>query len=261
MKHFEIPKPIGLTAICQEIDQTCSRADMYKRCGLRPGHLIVPMDPGSGRTTLLEYMTERYKEAGVLRFCSGLDDFIELTLDGSLLQLQRAFATIDAAAIYTNEFSDLIGMDISAIASHLGETQLSEFLKNCKRVCDHACVVFFVHSVPSGNEEKLLRKLCETVENIKQIPVKPYTKDEICSLIIKTLGNHGTEVKNETAFRSILSDIVSEFHISSVHDAIHTAKELIAFADFTNRTVMVDEKSLKRLVAKWQRESERSDVK
>ena len=227
MKHFEIPKPIGLTAICQEIDQTCSRADMYKRCGLRPGHLIVPMDPGSGRTTLL----------------------------------QRAFATIDAAAIYTNEFSDLIGMDISAIASHLGETQLSEFLKNCKRVCDHACVVFFVHSVPSGNEEKLLRKLCETVENIKQIPVKPYTKDEICSLIIKTLGNHGTEVKNETAFRSILSDIVSEFHISSVHDAIHTAKELIAFADFTNRTVMVDEKSLKRLVAKWQRESERSDVK
>ena len=74
-----------------------------KQCGLRPNHYIIPLDPGSGRTTLVEYMTDKYKEAGVLSFNSGLDDYIEVAFDGSLQQLKQAFAAIDSAAVYTNE--------------------------------------------------------------------------------------------------------------------------------------------------------------
>ena len=89
----------------------------------------------------------------------GLDDYIEIAFDGTLQQLKQAFAAIDSAAVYTNEYCNIIGMDISGISSHLGETQLTEFMKNCKRVCEHACVVFFVHTTPNRNEEKLMEKL------------------------------------------------------------------------------------------------------
>ena len=166
MKHYDITKPIGLATPCKEIESTCNNAHMYKRCGLRPKHYIIPLDPGSGRTTLVEYMTDKYKEAGALSFTSGLDDYIEIAFDGSLQQLKQAFAAIDSAAVYTNEYCNIIGMDISGVSAHLGETQLSEFMKNCKRVCEHACVIFFVHTTPNRNEEKLLEKLCETVDNI-----------------------------------------------------------------------------------------------
>ena len=220
MKHYDITKPIGLATPCKEIESTCSNAHMYKRCGLRPKHYIIPLDSGSGRTTLVEYMTDKYKEAGVLSFTSGLDDYIEIAFDGSLQQLKQAFAAIDSAAVYTNEYCNIIGMDISGISAHLGETQLSEFMKNCKRVCE-----------------------------------------DISALIIKTVEEHGIEIKHENVFRAVLADMVSEFCIASVKDAITTADALVHFADFSGFIPTVDEGSLKSMITSWHNDAERSEVK
>ena len=41
---------LGLEAACAEIERVCSQAPLYKRCGLRPPHLILPLDSGSGRS-------------------------------------------------------------------------------------------------------------------------------------------------------------------------------------------------------------------
>jgi len=261
MNHHDIIKPIGLAAPCKEIENTCRNAHMYKRCSLRPKHYIVPLDSGSGRTILVEYMTDMYKESGVLSFTGGLDDYIEITFDGTLQQLRQAFATIDSAAVYANEYCGIIGMDISNISAHLGETQLTEFMKNCKRVCESASVIFFVHTTPSRNEEKLLEKLCETVDNIKRLEVKPYTKEDICALTIKMIKEHGIEIKNENTFRAILVDMASEFRISRVKDAILTADELVRFADFSGFTPAVDENSLKSMITGWHNDAERSEMK
>lgn len=261
MKHYEISKPIGLTTPCKEIEGTCNKAHMYKRCGLRPKHYILPLDSGSGRTTLIEYMTAMYKENGVLNFFSGIDDYIEITFDGTLQQLRQAFATIDSAAVYTNEYCNIIGMDISGISDHLGETQLIEFMKNCKRVCEFACVIFFVHTTPNRNEEKLLEKLCETVDNIKRLEVEPYTRDDICDLILRAIAHHGIEIKNETVFYTVLQDVVSEFGITNVKDAISTADTIVNFADFSGFVPSVDESSLKSIITSWHADVERSEIK
>lgn len=251
MKQYDIIKPTGLTTPCKEIENTCSKAHMYKRCGFRPKHYIIPLDSGSGRTTLVEYMTAMYKAAGVLAFISGPDDFIEISFDGTLQQLKQAFAVIDSAAVYTNDYCNIIAMDISAIASHLGELQLSEFLSGCKRVCEYACVVFFVNSIPSRNEEKLLEKLCETVDNIKRLEVEPYTRDDMCALIIKTIAQHGVEIKHETVFHAVLTDMVSEFGITSVKNAIFIAGTLVRFADFSGFTPTLNENHLKSMISQW----------
>lgn len=261
MRHNDISKPIGLTTPCKEIESTCRMAHMYRRCGLRPKHLIIPLDSGSGRTTLVEYMTDKYKEAGVMSFSSGLDDYIEIAFDGTLQQLKQAFAEIDSAAVYTNEFGNIIGMDISGISSHLGETQLTEFMRRCKVVCDHACVIFFVHTIPSRNEEKLLERLSGTVDNIKRLVVEPYTKEDMCALILKTIDDHGIKIKHEIAFREVLADLVSEFCIDSVRDAITTADTLVHFADFSGFIPVVDDNSLKLMITNWHNDAERSEVK
>lgn len=202
-----------------------------------------------------------YKEAGVLRFSSGPDDYIEIAFDGTLQQLKQAFAAIDSAAVYTNEYCNIIGMDISGISAHLGETQLTEFMKNCKRVCEYACVIFFVHTTPNRNEKKLLEKLCETVDNIMRLEVEPYTKDDMCALIIKTIAQHGIEIKHETVFHTVLTDMVSEFGITSVKGAISTADTLVHFADFSGFIPSVDEGSLKSMITSLLNAAERSRLK
>lgn len=261
MKHHEITRPIGLEAPCQEIDGTCGKAELYKCCGLRPKHLIVPLDPGAGRTTLVEYLTERYKEAGVLPFAGGLDDYIEVTLDGTLPQLKRAFAAIDAAAVYANEYGGVVGMDVSAIAAHMEETQFTLFLQNCKRVCDHACVIFFVRSAPSRGEERLMEKLGEQIPNLRRLAVEPYTREDLRELIFKAVTEHGVAVEHEESFRAALDELVREFQIASVKDTAAAAEAMVRFADFSGFTPTVDENSLKEMAASWRRRGERSGVK
>src|SRR5699024_10613320 len=98
----------------------------YQWSDLRPCHLIIPLDSGYGRTTLVEYMATVYKEYGVLDFTSSLDDYIEITFDGTLPQLRAAFGLICSAAEYANAYENIISMDISALATHAGETQYTE---------------------------------------------------------------------------------------------------------------------------------------
>ena len=261
MKQYNTTELFGLSNARAVIENTCSMSLMYRRCGLRPKHLIVPLDPGCGRTTLLEYMTDMYKNADILDFASGLDDYIEIIFDGSLPQLRQAFATIDSAAVYANEYRGIIGMDISCIASHLGELQLVEFLNNCKRVGKHACIIFYVHSVPSRNEEILLEKLSETIENIQRIVVEPYSYDEICDIIIKTLIQRGIQLNLDAAGKKLLSNIVADCQISTVSEAIATADALVNYADFSGFIPVIDETGLKTMVAGWSRDTERSEVK
>jgi len=261
MKHYDITKPIGLLTPCKEIENTCKMAHMYKRCGIRPKHYIIPLDSGSGRTTLIEYMADMYKKAGVISFTSGLDDYIEIAFDGSLQQLRQAFYAVDSAAVYTNEYCNIIGMDISGISNHLGETHFTEFMKNCKRVCEYAYVVFFIHTTPTKNEEKLLNKLCEEIDNIKRLSVEPYTKDDMCAFIIKSIVQHGIDIKHETGFHAVLMDMISQFGITSVKNAISTADALVHFADFSGFIPTVDENSLKLMITSWHKDAERSEVK
>lgn len=261
MRHYDVTKPIGLVSPCEEIERTCSEAHMYRRCGVRPKHFIVPLDAGSGRTTLIEYMTDKYKEAGVMDFTSGLDDYIEVVFDGTLQQLKQAFSAIDSAAVYTNEYCNIISMDISEISTHIGETQFTEFIKNCKRVCEHACVVFFVHSTPTRNEERLLDKLCEAVDNVRRLTVEPYSKNDMVSLIIKATAAHGIVCDTGDTFRHTLECLVTEFNISSVKDANAAAEYLVQFADFSGFTPVVGARSIQTMISSMNSTSERSDVK
>ena len=87
-------------------------------------------------------MATVYKEYGVLDFTSSLDDYIEITFDGTLPQLRAAFGLIRSAAEYANAYENIISMDISALATHAGETQYTEFLNGCQQICKHAWLSF-----------------------------------------------------------------------------------------------------------------------
>lgn len=261
MSTIQIQKPIGLRSVCTEIEKVCKNAYRYKRCGLKPDHLLIPLDAGSGRTTLVEYLTDMYKENGVLSFASGLDDYIEVSFDGTLHQLKQVFSEIGSAAVYENEYANVIGMDITNLSLHMNETQFGEFMSNCKRICENACVLFFVRSEPTKNEERLMEKLCESIDHIKRIRVKPYTEEEICRLIEKRIGECGIELENHAAVHALFLEMARSFPIPAVPDALAIADELIHVTDFSGLVPVLREHNLAEWMKSWYGEKERSEVK
>ena len=246
MEYHSITKPIGLHTPCKEIENTCGQAYLYRKCGLRPKHLVLPLDSGSGRTTFLDYMTQMYKLYGILPFTSSRDEYMEVILDASSPdQINKTFDIIDNAADYSNEYSNIVGMDISDVALHPGETQTAVFLKRSKDLCKHATVVFFIPSIPDKNEDKLLKQLCETIDNIKCLEVEPYSPNDLCTLIINNVANRGIKIQKDSAFRGVLLDMISELGVSSFKDAIMKADILAGLA---GTSLTIDEKSVTLLM-------------
>ena len=261
MKYKEVTRPVGLRALCEEVEHVCSEAAIYNRCGLRPHHLLVPLDPGCGRTTFVTYMTDMYKAAGVLEFASGPDDFLEIEFDGTLPQLRQAFAEVESAAVYTNEYCNIVSIDFAAIASHLGETQCTEFLKGCRKICETACVIFFVPTAPSRNEEKLTARLCETIKDIRRIEAEPYTREDLCELVCRNIEDHGVMITERETFAEELTEASEQLEISTVSDAAAAAETLIRYADFSGFIPFVNKKSLRAMVSDRCAESERRETK
>ena len=251
MNIINIDKPIGLIGPCKEVETMCENAKAYQH-GAKLTHLILPLDSGSGRTTFVEYLTNMFKAHRVMSFTCSRDDYMEVSIDASSpLLIERAFKSIDDNADYANEFSGIVGLDISDVASHLGEKQLPVFLKNCKELCEHALVVLFVHSEPTKNEEILIKKLLETIDFVKRIEVEAYTNDDICSIIIKTVLNHGIEIEHESSFRSALSKIAYEYEITGIKDAMITANAIVQFADYSGIIPVAGKDVLKLIQSSW----------
>lgn len=247
-------KPFGLDAVHSEIRRICEDAQMYKKCGMKPNHMIINLDNGDGRSTLVEYIMGCFKENGILDFRSGVDDYIEFELDGSLQQMRTVFAQIDAAAVYDNEFNDIIALGVSDIANHLNEVQFTEFISNCKKICDNAFVIFYIHSNPSNAEERLVEKLVSSISNIDRIVVSEYTADNLCDIAVKEIEEHGVDIDDYDSVYTVLQKMFDIYQVRKVKEAVSMAKKLIRFADFTHHSPVISGVTLKAVINESQLE-------
>ena len=245
MKQF-IDRPIGLRGPCEIIEQICKQSYKYEYCGISPGHFSVGLDSGIRPEEFVRYIAYSFKKNKVLKFQCGLDDYLMISFDGSLPNLRKGFGIIDSAAIYSNHYENVIGMEISAISKHLGETLETEFLKRLKEVCKYACVVF-LHS-GTVNEEKLISKICECCDDVKSLTVEPYTKEDICDLISKKLTEYGMEIRNQKIFYKMLHEIVTDLDITTDKDAITVANNIVDYAVFSDSAPYIDDCCLKSLI-------------
>lgn len=227
-----IMKPVGLQEAIAFIDEACRDAAMYRCCGTKPPHLMLGMDPGEGRSTLVAYLVERYKAAGVLPFTCGLDDYLEIVLDGTQQQLRRAFAGVDACAVYANEYENVVAIDVIAMAAHLNENQCAEFLERCGRLCEHACVVFFTSAQRGRNEERLAQKVMESIPAVRQISVQPYTPEELGEMMKMRIAAQNILVEDEEQLREALLPVACSLETPTVRAAMAQVGAMMRYVDF-----------------------------
>lgn len=233
MNSINVIEPIGLEPMIQQIQAACKQAQIYNRCGEKPGPFIINLDAGSGQTTLTTYAAEMFYDAGI-RPRNGRELFLEFTLDGTMSQLKTVIGEIKANAEYGNGYYDgLIGVDIAKLDSHLNEAQTALFCEVFEEISRHTTLLFYVPSSVSKSTALLISKLRSAFGgNLQIVNLSPYTKEDMADIVRRLIEDTGTELeKDGENDRSILCAVES-MGVKSVKDAKTLAKQLLCCADF-----------------------------
>jgi len=224
-------RPIGLDPFVAEVDEVCENAILYKSYGLHPSNLIVKLDPGYGRSTAVSYMTDRYEESGVINFRKCYDRYIDVKFNGDLTQLKDTFA--DISAVYSNEYTNILAMDISSIAKHVGEVHFDELCEYYHKLCENAVTVFFFPFNTSRSEDRLISRLGELSDRLKLITLKPYTVNDIKDMILRFINERRISIEDRSIFNKKIPDLIKLYGASTPADAIRLTDMLVCHTDFS----------------------------
>lgn len=217
---------IGLDSIRKEVERTCAKAEIYQKLKICPQSLIVPLNEGNGRTMLLEYVADMYRKSGVMDFSCSPDLYLEVKLDGSSAQLKQSFSRIYEAAVYANQYTNVIGMDVAEMAMHMSETPFAEFLQRIKKLCAETCVIFFVHEERGKNEERLIERIMDTVSAVKWMPVERYSAEQLCDIVKCILEEKEVWPENTYFYKSLQEQILTE-GAQTVREALSIAQRIL----------------------------------
>lgn len=242
---MNIVKPIGMKTLCEEVEKICKNPMPYKIAEVKPPHLVIGLDKGNGRTTLLEYISDMFRNSGVIEHTGGIDDFLEISLDGSLPQLNASIVEIHDAGFYNNgKFSGVIGLDVSKISTHQNEIQATIVEKLIDEIKEYAVVVLFHPSNMTTTEDRYLTKIKDKFPDRIDIGVCTYTDESYGNIILKYFCNSGVTVDDSEKTSSVFFDTVKSVNISNIKEAIAVAKDLIIEADYSNGKATITEEQL-----------------
>lgn len=227
-----IQTPIGLAPLVQKIEDICSNADSYRRCGNQPKHFLINLDPGNGQSTVAAYVSDAF-HAFRIRSFGGLDRFLEYRLDGTMSQLKATLSDIRACAVYTNEYEGVIAIDITGLASHLNETQVSVFLKNLPAIGRHATFLIFVPSVPGKNMIHLIEKVRLVLgHDLEMVKVSQYTQWDLAQIVKLLLDEAGIDLECSAEIDNCILNVIRFTGAVNVKDAQQLVQAMAKGASF-----------------------------
>lgn len=242
---MNIFKPIGVDKLCATVESVCANPYPYKITGIKPPHFAVGIDPGNGRTTILEYISDMYKENGVIDFTGGIADYAEITLDGSLQQLKLCIDTVKQSADYTNGvFKGVVGIDATKISGHQNETQAKEFETFFENVSDFAVIVFFTPVNMTAAEQRYTDKIKSKLADVIDFGNCVYTDTDYAEIMLRYLENCGIDFVQTESIVDTLVSAVNTLGVDSVPKAIKLAKNLIIKADYSDSIPSISDKQI-----------------
>ena len=242
---MNIFKPIGVDELCATVETVCANPYPYKITGIKPPHFAIGIDSGNGRTTILEYISDMYKENGVIDFTGGIADYAEIKLDGTLQQLNSCINTVKHSADYNNGvFKGIVGIDATKISGHQNETQAKEFEAFLENIANSAVIVFFTPVNMTATELRYTDKIKSKLDDVIDFGSCVYSDTDYSKIVLRYLEDSGVDfVRSEPMVDTLLS-VINTLGVDSVPKAIKLAKNLIIKADYSNDIPSISDKQI-----------------
>lgn len=246
-KQWKAERPIGLSAGVKAVEKVCETADIYKAIQQKPPHFILNIEDADSQHIFTKFVAEMYRETGVMDFFE-MDDFLEFTLDGTYSQLEDVFVELKGHAVYSNDYRGVVAMDISKLAEHLNEVQVTYFFDYVKKASKYAVFLFYipVKGMRKRNGASLVAKVVSEITNVKYIEVVPYNVEEFTEMILQMLEDADIYMKTEQ--KEIITEMIQKKiqarQISTIGASRELGRQLMLHAEMSGSELYLDRKKV-----------------
>lgn len=231
---------MGLAEAVNCIKKNCLSGAAYKKFKIKPPHVIFRLNDGQGRSRLIEYMTDMYESAHVLDFSSGLDPCLEFKLSGTYDDFRRFMKAVEDAAVFRNEYTGIIALDITALYNHRQESQWADFWSAIKEISKYAYLVFFVSKEDTKCNNNLIDEIKKNIFNVDEIAISDYTAVNYADIIKQFITDIDDSILFSDEANETLVSVCSS--ITDIKGAQLIADSIVRNFDFSthNFTVTAD---------------------
>ena len=181
---------IGLENIADAVSRLSQQARTYQFSSHNPGHLIIGLDRGCGRTTVTRFVAESLAEADPYRFSyCGSHLYLEFELEETVQSIKNVIYEIDNNHGYSNAYQGVIAFDVAALIRHVDEEQTRFFLRKLGNLCKTATVICFLPNKRSASGDRLALRIQETVGHAKYLFAEAYTAEQFSLIGQRILQN------------------------------------------------------------------------
>lgn len=241
-----IREPIGLAEAVNNIKKNCLSGASYKKFKIKPPHVIFRLNDGQGRSRLIEYMTDIYEVAQVLDFSSGLDSCLEFKLSGTYDDFRRFIKAVKDAAVFRNEYTGIIALDITALYNHRQESQWTDFWSTVKEISKYAYLVFFVSKEDTKCNNSLIGEIKKNIFNVEEVVISDYTAVNYADLIKQFITDIDDSIRFTDEANETLVSVCSS--ITDIKGAQLIADSVVRNFDLSTNNCVVTADTVTRSV-------------
>lgn len=150
---------IGNHNIRNLVDQICLNADVYRTRAAFPANILLAMDAGDGRKTVMNFIADAFKENDIITF-SEFHDVLEVSPDSTIRGVSEALRMIGSEAVFSNSFEGVVGIDVEKLRLYTDEPYVMEFLERLKNMSGTFFIFFLSKKhFHEMNSRKMVQKL------------------------------------------------------------------------------------------------------
>ena len=238
--EFVLPK-----AVTKVIKTVCNARNSHKSSKLRPPHLLIPIDSGDGRSSLINALTDCYDTFGVIEF-SSRDHYMEFKLIGTVGNVNDTYREIQENAEYSNHYRGIVGLGFDALLTRLNEVVAEKVFDMIDKVKRYATIVIFV---PSDCSKKNLDIIASKIGvSLRLMPAVEYSANEYASVFFDYLPFDEKSITRYITAKQAVTEYITE---ALVHPTMRGVIELA-------ESMVFNESAIKKLFGKS--EIERGDL-
>lgn len=180
---------VGHQALKQIIESNLSSANRsLLRCGFRPPALIVPLDRGEGRSTLLCYMAKEYEKAGAVPLTGSQELFIEYSAKQGFSS-ETLLAEIENAGVYCT-YNGVFGCCLSSVCQYMDASEMKAVAEAMKSISRQVFLILFTASKMNAMEEKMIRHMSRgNPSSIIQLEPYVYSSEDLADIMSRRMSN------------------------------------------------------------------------
>lgn len=142
-------------------------------------NLIIHLNAGAGRTTVLRYMAEHLLKKCPRRF-GEVEKILEYRFSGSQEDAEHILEDIYNKSERYNSFHGILALPGDDFAKHINSKPVRFMFDHLKKVAEDSIIVFFLSDEYNCNEAVLVSKLNEFFDNsFHEMKYEAYSQDEL----------------------------------------------------------------------------------